>query len=154
MVCSAWAPQSLSPCEGQPQLSSEQSQPDKLVPCVLYAGGRKNAVGKGLKIGFLSEELQATDRHVQFQPGRKTSVWLVTGYGWKRVSGLRSLCRLSTWEWPSSCDCLTWNRCMQPQEPGPRPVLHTPPVDRGKQRLGDLVLVCCLNDGCVTYFQG
>lgn len=117
-------------------------------------GEEKTAVGKGLKIGFLSEELQATDRHVQFQPGRKTSVWLVTGYGWKRVSGLRSLCRLSTWEWPSSCDCLTWNRSMQPQEPGPRPVLHTPPVDRGKQRLGDLVLVCCLTDGCVTYFQG
>jgi hypothetical protein len=43
-VCSAWAPEGLSPCKA----SCKQSQPDKLVPCVLCAvEGGKMLQGKG-----------------------------------------------------------------------------------------------------------
>lgn len=52
------------------------------MPCVSCAVGKKNSCCDERVKNELSWSRAPSNRHVQFQSGRKTSVWLVTGYGW------------------------------------------------------------------------
>lgn len=80
MVCAAWLLRVLHLSEGHPQVRSGRSWRLTRALCFMRCG-KKPSCCERVK-NELSWSRAPSDRHVQFQSGRKTSVWLVTGYGW------------------------------------------------------------------------
>lgn len=117
--------------------------------CFMHCWGKNSGCER--VTNQLSWSRAPSDRQVQFQSGRKTSVWLVTGYGWSWVWPPVPL-QVESWGWPSSCGYLEveWGR--RPWKAGPGcypPLLHTE-GNKGPGWRGNLTLVILVSGTAKT----
>ena len=144
-MCPAWTARDLSPW-----VRSELSNVWPIWACVLCTLGKKISCCERVK------NLRASsDRHIQFQSGRKTSVLLVTGYGWSWVLASRPSAGWA-WAWPSSCSYSEVELRQRLWKAGPGMCYPPHPWRGGKQSLGRAVdlIQAILNSGTAKTRMG